>query len=254
MISLDFLKIVDIFNHLNENQLALASKGCREKQYRNGDLLFKDGEDANQIWIVQEGKVDLRFDLPGRETSEVTTFYSEWPGSTFGWSCFVSPYKYILSAYCASMGCNVLQLDKHFMLSLFEEDSQMGYTIMSNITRIIRSRFQMMQCTYSFRMTKVIVHMATCGIAAGAKKVMDALMIEMAKVDRGDIIVESAGCIGKCETEPNVTVQKEGEEPVIYQRVTPDKMRMIFQRHVLKGKILSDFALSRCSTQRSLHG
>jgi (2Fe-2S) ferredoxin len=244
MVSLDFLREVDIFNYLNEEQLSLLRKGCHEKEYRNGDLLFRDGEDARQIWIVKEGKVDLRFDLPGRETSEVTTFYSEWSGNTFGWSCFVPPYKYILSAYCASEDCKVLQLDKKYILSLFEEDSQMGYTVMSNITHVIRTRFQMMQCTYSFRMTKIIVHMATCGIDAGAKKVMKALMVEMAKVDRENIIVESAGCIGRCETEPNVTVKKEGEEPVVYQQVTPDKMRLIFQQHVLKGKVLSDFLLS----------
>jgi len=244
MLSLDFLRKVDIFNNLNENQLSLLREGCHEKEYRNGDLLFKDGEAANQIWIVQDGRADLRFDLPGRTTSAVTTFYSEWPGNAFGWSCFVPPYKYILSAYCASMDCKILQLDKKHILTLFEEDSKMGYTIMSNITHVIRTRFQMMQYTYSFRMIKIIIHMATCGIAAGAKDVMKALMIEMAKIDRENIIVESAGCIGRCDSEPNVTVQKEGEEPVIYQNVTPDKMRLIFQQHVLKGKLLSEFVLS----------
>jgi NADP-reducing hydrogenase subunit HndB len=244
MIRLDFLKTVDVFNNLNDDQLSLLGQGCREKVYRNGDLLFKDGEDASQIWIVQEGRVDLRFDLPARETSEVTTFYSEWSGSTFGWSCFVPPFQYILSAYCASRECRVLQLDKEYLLALFEEDARMGYTLMTNITRVIRTRFQMMQCTYSFRMTKIIVHMATCGIAAGAKEVMKALMIERANIERDNIIVESSGCIGRCESEPHVTVQKEGEEPVIYQHVTPNKMRLIFQQHVLKGKILSDFVLS----------
>lgn len=244
MISLDFLREVDIFNNLNENQLSLLREGCKEKEYGNGELLFKDGVEANQIWIMQKGKVDLRFDLPGRATSEVTTFYSEWSGNTFGWSCFVPPYKYLLSAYCSSKDCKVLQLNKKYILALFEEDSQMGYIVMSNLAHVIRTRFQMMRSTYSFRMTKIIVHMATCGIAAGAKDVMKALMIEMAKIDRENIIVKSTGCIGSCESEPNVTVRKEGEEPVIYQKVTPDKMRLIFQHHVLKGKILSDFVLS----------
>ena len=244
MISLNFLRKVDIFNNLSENQLSLLREGCHEKRYSNGELLFKDGMEANQIWIMQEGRVDLRFDLPGRATSEVTTFYSEWPGNTFGWSCFVPPYKYILSAYCASIDCHILHLNKEYMRSLFKEDSQMGYIVMSNLTRVMRARFQMMQSTYSFRMTKIIVHMATCGIAAGAKNVMKALMIEMAKIDRENIIVETAGCIGRCQSEPNVTVQKEGEEPVVYQDVTPDRMRLIFQEHVLKGKILSDLVLN----------
>ncbi len=244
MISLDFLRNVDLFDNLNDEQLSLFQKGCREERFKNGDLLFKDGMDADHIWIVEEGKVDLRFDLPGRTTSALTTFYSEPTGNAFGWSCLVPPYKYILSAYCATANCKVQRMDKDFILGLFEEDSQLGYTVMTNTTRVIRKRFQFMQRPDFFRMTKITVHLATCGIAAGAKEVMNTLMIEMAKTDRGNITVESSGCIGRCESEPNVTIQKQGEDQVIYQKVTPDVMLKIFQQHVLDGEILPDFVLN----------
>ena len=54
---------------------------------------------------------------------------------------------------------------------------------------------------------------------------------------------KSSGCIGRCSSEPNVTVEIEGEEPIIYQKMTPDKMRQVFNRHVLNGEVQSDFAL-----------
>ncbi|MBW1682673.1 MAG: (2Fe-2S) ferredoxin domain-containing protein, partial [Deltaproteobacteria bacterium] len=52
---------------------------------------------------------------------------------------------------------------------------------------------------------KITVHMGTCGIAAGAREVMDALMEEMAETERDDIQVVSSGCMGMCSSEPNVT-------------------------------------------------
>jgi NADP-reducing hydrogenase subunit HndB len=92
---------------------------------------------------------------------------------------------------------------------------------------------------------KVTVHMGTCGIAAGAREVMDALLEEMAQVDRQDIRVVTSGCMGMCSSEPNVTVEMHGKEPVIYQHMDKNKMRQVFKRHVLLGEVQTDFALAR---------
>ncbi len=92
---------------------------------------------------------------------------------------------------------------------------------------------------------KVIVHMSTCGISAGAREVMAALMAEMAKTDRNDIQITASSCIGMCTTEPNVTIEIEGDKPVIYQQMDPIKMRQVFRRHVLKGEVQTEFALAR---------
>jgi NADP-reducing hydrogenase subunit HndB len=92
---------------------------------------------------------------------------------------------------------------------------------------------------------KITVHMGTCGIAAGAREVMDALMEELAESDRQDIRVLNSGCMGMCSSEPNVTVEMEGQEPVIYQHMDRNKMRQVFKRHVLLGEVQSDFALAR---------
>jgi NADP-reducing hydrogenase subunit HndB len=90
---------------------------------------------------------------------------------------------------------------------------------------------------------KVTVHMGTCGIAAGARDVMSSLMDELAEADRQDIRIVASGCMGMCSSEPNVTIEKDGEEPIVYQLMDANKMRQIFKRHVLLGEVQTDFAL-----------
>ena len=92
---------------------------------------------------------------------------------------------------------------------------------------------------------KITVHMGTCGIAAGARDVMNALMEEMAESDRQDIRVVAAGCMGMCSSEPNVTVELEGAEPIVYQDMDSNRMRQVFKRHVLLGEVQTDFALAK---------
>jgi len=92
---------------------------------------------------------------------------------------------------------------------------------------------------------KITVHMGTCGIAAGARDVMDVILEELSETDRQDIHVMNSGCMGMCSSEPNVTVEVKGHEPIIYQHVDRNKMRQIFKRHVLKGEIQTDFALAK---------
>jgi NADP-reducing hydrogenase subunit HndB len=92
---------------------------------------------------------------------------------------------------------------------------------------------------------KITVHMGTCGIAAGARAVMNALMEEMAEADRQDIRIVTSGCMGMCSSEPNVTVESKEAEPIVYQKMDSNRMRQVFKRHVLLGEIQSDFALAK---------
>jgi NADP-reducing hydrogenase subunit HndB len=92
---------------------------------------------------------------------------------------------------------------------------------------------------------KISVHMGTCGIAAGAREVMNALMEEMAEADRQDIRIVTSGCMGMCSSEPNVTVESKEAEPIVYQKMDANRMRQVFKRHVLLGEIQSDFALAK---------
>jgi len=95
----------------------------------------------------------------------------------------------------------------------------------------------------------VTVHMGTCGIAAGARDVLGALMDEMAATDRRDIRITTSGCIGVCVQEPVMTVDFLGTEPVIYGKLDADKARLIFREHVLEGKVIPQLALGRGKEQ-----
>lgn len=92
---------------------------------------------------------------------------------------------------------------------------------------------------------KVTVHMGTCGIAAGAREVMNALMVEMAEADRQDIRVMASGCLGMCSSEPNVTIEVQGKDPIVYQEMDGNRMRQVFKRHVLLDEVQTAFALAK---------
>jgi NADP-reducing hydrogenase subunit HndB len=92
---------------------------------------------------------------------------------------------------------------------------------------------------------KITVHMGTCGVAAGARAVMDSLMSEIAEAAVSDVMVTTSGCAGMCSKEPMVTVELIGKDPIVYGQMDANKMRQVFKRHVLQGEVQSMFALAR---------
>ena len=91
---------------------------------------------------------------------------------------------------------------------------------------------------------KIIVHMGTCGIAAGAREIMNTLLDEFAKENIEDVILTSSGCAGLCSKEPMATVEVKDEAPVKYVDLTPEKIRRILSEHVIGGKVVSEYALA----------
>lgn len=91
---------------------------------------------------------------------------------------------------------------------------------------------------------KVTVHMGTCGIAAGARDIMETLLEEIRSRGIQDVIVTTSGCAGLCNREPMATVEIKDEPPVKYVQLTPDKMRRVIAEHVLDGRIVAEYALA----------
>jgi len=91
---------------------------------------------------------------------------------------------------------------------------------------------------------KVTVHMGTCGIAAGARTLMSALLDKLEKSGASDIILTSSGCAGLCNHEPMITVEVKDSAPIKYVNLDPDKVGRIFDEHVMKGQPVADYALS----------
>ena len=246
MSELDFLKDVNSFQGLTDDQLQRLQAGCRQVEYQQGEQIFAEGETAEHVWVIQDGKTDLRFELPGRPTTDENTISTAGVKETLGYSSFVPPYKYKLSAYCTSRTCSMVQIEKPFLLNLFENDPELGFVVISNLARVASTHFNELQRSATVappaRIT-ITVHMATCGIAAGARDVMMALTEAMAQADRSGIHLATGGCIGDCPTHPNVTVAIDGAEPVVYQKMTAETARRVFERHVLNGEVQTDLTM-----------
>lgn len=92
---------------------------------------------------------------------------------------------------------------------------------------------------------KITVHMGTCGIAAGARDIMTAVLKEVEVRNLHDVLVTNSGCAGLCSQEPMLTVEAVNEPaPVKYVFVTPDKVKKIFDSHILKGQVVKEYALA----------
>ncbi len=91
---------------------------------------------------------------------------------------------------------------------------------------------------------KITVHMGTCGIAAGARNVLSALLNELEASKLKDILVTTSGCAGLCSKEPMATVEIAGKPPVKYIELNEQKIKRIFNEHIINGNIVQEYALA----------
>ena len=90
---------------------------------------------------------------------------------------------------------------------------------------------------------RVVVGMATCGIAAGARPVLNAFLEEVAKRELKNVTVSQTGCIGVCRLEPIVEVYVPGQEKVTYVKMTPDKVASIVSEHLVNGRVVTEYTI-----------
>lgn len=91
--------------------------------------------------------------------------------------------------------------------------------------------------------TRVVVGMATCGIAAGARPVLKALTDEIAKRDVKHVSVTQTGCIGMCQYEPIVEVFEPGKEKVTYVKMTAEKVAKVVNEHLVNGNPVVEYTV-----------
>jgi NADP-reducing hydrogenase subunit HndB len=236
---------------MDDDMITLFQNMGRIEEFKYGDIVYRHGEEAKTISLVEDGRVALRVHLPGQPTTEDATVSVILKGRAFGWSSFVAPYRYRLSCYCVSPKLKLISWNKSELESLFEKNPVAGYRFKMNVVAIVGLRLHHLKISMSRakeyiqkEMTKITVHMSSCGIAAGAGEVMAAIMEELQNVSRYDILVVQGGCIGKCATEPNVTVEVAGKETVVYQKMTPEKIRNVLKKHVFEGQVQRGYLLS----------
>ncbi len=92
---------------------------------------------------------------------------------------------------------------------------------------------------------RIVVGMATCGIAAGARPVLNTIVEAVNENGLSDTVsVSQTGCIGLCQYEPIVEIYEPGKEKVTYVKVDPEKAKRIVEEHIKGGKVIADFTLS----------
>ena len=89
----------------------------------------------------------------------------------------------------------------------------------------------------------MLVGMATCGIAAGAKPVLNAFVEEVAKRDLKGVMVTQTGCIGICQYEPVVEVVTPGQEKVTYVKMTAEKALRVVNDHLVNGNVVTEYTI-----------
>jgi NADP-reducing hydrogenase subunit HndB len=98
---------------------------------------------------------------------------------------------------------------------------------------------------------KVTVHMGTCGIAAGARRIMSTFLDEFEKRGIQDVVLTNSGCAGLCSREPMITVEVHEQAPIKYVDLTPEKAMRILDEHVMGGKVVEEYALAKGSERVS---
>ena len=90
---------------------------------------------------------------------------------------------------------------------------------------------------------RVVVGMATCGIAAGARPVLTAIVDEVAKRGLSDIMVTQTGCIGICQYEPVVEVIDANGDKTTYVKMTPEKALRVVNDHLVNGNVVTEYTI-----------
>lgn len=96
--------------------------------------------------------------------------------------------------------------------------------------------------------TRIVIGMATCGIAAGARPVLNEFLQEINKRGLSGVIVTQTGCIGMCRLEPIVEIFKPGEEKVTYVKMTPDKVAKVVTEHIVNGRPVMEYTIGAAQT------
>lgn len=152
MVQIETLQQIEAFKEFNTSQLIVIEKHIEKLEYQQGDRLFKEGDVATHLWLVTRGKVDLRFEMPdSRPTSNDQTLskvdvqHQDPHAKLLGWSCFISPFKMRLSAYCVTESCQILRIEKKHLIGLFEQDPECGYKFLLYLITVVGYRFHQFQ-------------------------------------------------------------------------------------------------------------
>lgn len=131
----------EIFFALGDAELEKIASSALEKQYDAGTTLFNEGDSAEELFIIQEGKVALQMTLPKalmpmsrRITVDMVT-----RDEIVGWSAIVEPYRYTLTAVCVQ-NVKALAISGNKLRWLLQDNHEIGYEILKELIKVVASR------------------------------------------------------------------------------------------------------------------
>jgi CRP-like cAMP-binding protein len=141
MTMIETLKNSELFEGLDDVYLEKISVLCRGASYREGTLIFKEGDEAAELYILTEGRLALEMELrPVPERAAIPTALDVVAkGECFGWSALVEPYRYTLTARCLTH-CSVLTIRGDILRKAMSDDPSFGYEMMKRLAKLIRLR------------------------------------------------------------------------------------------------------------------
>ncbi len=140
MTMIELLARADLFAGLSAEQLAPIATLCQEVTCAEGNMLFREGQEAKKLFILLEGKINLQVWLASQR-EYITVEVINQPYQTIGWSGLVPPYFYTSSATCQA-NCRLLAMDGAAFLQVVEQDPVVGFVVMRRITEIVCDRLR----------------------------------------------------------------------------------------------------------------
>ena len=140
MATIEQLRPCELFSELKDDELVLIAPLCQEERYSVGDTIIKADEPAVRLFILQEGRVQLRIRLrSGVELSGDVTIEDLEPGQIFGWSSLVRQERFTATGQVTEPAV-VLSIDAHDLNALFAEHTHIGFVVMKQLANVVALR------------------------------------------------------------------------------------------------------------------
>jgi CRP/FNR family cyclic AMP-dependent transcriptional regulator len=140
MVSVQMLRDSDLFGELSDEKVEQIARLCREEVYPGRATILQEDEEAQTLYILQDGLVTIRIRSTAHEGGLMVDAANE-RGKTFGWSALMEPRRYTASAVCLGE-VKVLAIEGAELMKLLEEDLQLGFMVMKKVAGIISSRLR----------------------------------------------------------------------------------------------------------------
>lgn len=141
MTTIDALTLSELFEDLDADRATAIAAAGRHFRHRSGDVIFREGQPASDLYALGEGRValDINVQVTPDRPDVPTTVDIAGPTDCFGWSALVEPYVYTATARCVE-SCAGFVVDGAELRKLMRDDPRLGYEVMSKLARCVAGR------------------------------------------------------------------------------------------------------------------